>query len=258
MNAARARKWVGGFATIGTVLFPLAASLAAAGMPLDIEGDAKARLFWAAAALTVLAVASALTSWLVRRKQIASAEEAAKAARESAIEESTEHVLALTGAITPLSSCVAEMAISTGRVGRAQALGSLAQAAVQSLVQTAPGNCHAAIYVLEMEPAPTLKRFKYAGSGRQPRARFGVETADGLDALHMVLRRGSTHAPDAKNDPVVKPQGAYSCVMSVHIAAGDALYGMLTLDADEANALGDTEMEVLLSVANLLAAGFAM
>jgi len=74
----------------------------------------------------------------------------------------------------------------------------------------------------------------------------------------MVLERGRIDAPDSRNDPSARPQGDLASVTAIHLAAGSRLHGMLTLDADEVGALGETELERMLSVANLLLAGFAM
>ncbi len=51
---------------------------------------------------------------------------------------------------------------------------------------------------------------------------------------------------------------SYQAAIAVAVVAGDTRYGILTLDAAEANTLGNTDLEIIKTLASLLGVGLAL
>lgn len=109
------------------------------------------------------------------------------------------------------------------------------------------------------EDGNSLKPMSHFGRGQSPRG-FIAGTTRGDRALSMVAKAGDQFVRDLDKEAPTEWEGSgsgYRTFISAAINAGDYSYGMVTVDAPVAGSLVDTDCQLVLLIADLLAVAFA-
>jgi hypothetical protein len=108
-----------------------------------------------------------------------------------------------------------------------------------------------------------MSALAYQGRGTKPKS-FVTGTERGDSAFALVRAAGDVFVPDLAASVPSGYAGSgrdYATFISASIAtqrAGGAGYGMVTIDAPNAGDLVDTDRQIVILVANLLAIAFAI
>ncbi|MDH2425834.1 GAF domain-containing protein [Sphaerisporangium sp. TRM90804] len=82
----------------------------------------------------------------------------------------------------------------------------------------------------------------------------------GYQMFNLIHSGKSVLHTDIRKDPPVglQPGRSYRTFIAAPVAAGDTVYGALTVDSPEANSLGDQDLQVMKTLAHLLGVGLAL
>jgi hypothetical protein len=214
-------------------------------------GDAQAWLFVAGAALSLLAIG--LTAFTkVREHQ-----------RGATVDSATNaQLIALSDEIRPLATAIAEMA-RLPLDQRRQELRVVAQGAVialRSIVAQHASRSRAVVYLLNVDAMPLqMESIGHNGRGARPRP-FVEGTTRGDAALAFLEERSTAYYRNLNGRK--KPAGydgtmaGYRTFIAAPIFTGAGVYGMVTLDAPEANSLTTGDVALTELVADLMAIPF--
>lgn len=204
---------------------------------------------WLGAGVLALLAAAALqiaTLWWRRQSEGA------------AVDERRRLRVAMKDALQPMVSLMATMppAPKAERESLLRQVAEQAAGALRLLLRDVD-RVRAVVYALSPD-GRSLTHIAYGGRGTTP-GPFTAGDARGDGALAMVASGDSRFVPDISQAP---PAWAgtgrdYATFISAAISTGDYAYGMLTVDAPEAGDLVDTDVEIVLVVAGLLAVAFA-
>lgn len=237
---------------VAAILLPAigAALLTLADQLQDIDGGRRWTLVGCGLAL-ILTAAAIQTIREVRRS------------RERAFEQ-TEAVrlrVAMKDALQPVTERIAGMPALKAKAREAQ-LQPVAVGAVGALALLLKDVDRLRAVVYQIEPdGSAMTHLAYAGRGGHDPQPFTDDTSGGEDALALVRSGGHEFVPDLRRSPAHRPAAAqrgYQTYISASIAAGENAYGMLTVDAPHAGDLVDTDEEIVLVIADLLAIAFAI
>ncbi len=221
---------------------------------LTLVGSFDTALRWIALAtgLGALGLAAWLQVWLERQRSRALAAEQSEATRLR---------VAMRDALQP----VAEMVAVMPGLGSHERLHELKPVAVQAvgaitLLLKDVDRLRAVVYQL-LPDGSGMTVLAYTGRGGTDPRRFTAGTPRGDTALALV--RSAGHRFVRALDPVeqVDDDGtikSYRTFIAASITSGDSAYGMVTVDAPRAGDLADTDQQIVLVVADLLAIAFAI
>jgi GAF domain-containing protein len=198
------------------------------------------------------AVAVAIPLWLKARRE-AQAERLAVQAR-------TTLRLVIVDTITPIADLVGRVHQAGGGDERAELRGQLQQMVVDAAAALCDGERGRAIF-FDLE-GDEMRPSAWAGRSDSPNAVFTRRGDDrrGQEAHLLVEHHDYLWVEDLDAErlpPGVyrRPGGGYRSFMSVAVFSGERDYGLLTVDAPEADAFTETDLEVMRALAQLLGAG---
>lgn len=204
--------------------------------------------FWTGVAVLLLAVAiQILRDVLQGRNSYAESTEAARLR------------VAMKDALQPVAELTAGMTELPGSARQPQ-MKQVAQQAVGSLCLLLKDVDRLRAVVYEVTDRG-MECLAYQGRGTTPKM-FKAGTERGDKALKMVDEGGQIFAKDldaSELGPAYKGSGAdYKTFISVAISTRAHSYGMLTVDAPRAGDLVDTDAQIVMFMADLLAVAFAV
>ncbi|GAB3869411.1 hypothetical protein GCM10028801_46230 [Nocardioides maradonensis] len=180
---------------------------------------------------------------------------AARAAA-SELEAGRLHV-AMKDALQPVAELIAAMPAKTKRQREAE-VKNVATQAVGALTLLLKDVNRLRAVVYQLDPSG-MSAVAYAGRGDKP-SPFLSGTARGDYALQMVAAGGDWFEPDTAEATNVAYAGSgsgYHAYISASIRTDADAFGMVTVDAPEAGDLVDTDRQIVLLVADLLAIAYA-
>lgn len=177
---------------------------------------------------------------------------------DSASQEAQRLRIAMKDALQPVAELIADMPSKTPK-DRQHAVTGVAQQAVSALTLLLKDvdRLRAVVYRLDDNG---MSRIAYNGRGNTPKP-FLKSTERGRLACQMVADGRSHFEPDiskASSDGYKGSGNDYETFISAAICTGDTGYGMVTVDAPNANDLVDTDRQIVCVVADLLAIAFAV
>ena len=180
------------------------------------------------------------------------------AALEDASQGATRFRIAVKDALQPVAELIADLPSKTPK-DRERALGAIANQAASALTLLLKDvdRVRAVVYRLDEEGMSYLA---YHGRGNTPNP-FLRSTERGRLACKMVEDGANHFEPDisaAKSDAYKGNGNGYETYISAAICTGTTGYGMVSVDAPNADDLVDTDRQIVCFVADLLAIGFAI
>jgi hypothetical protein len=163
--------------------------------------------------------------------------------------------------LTPLVNLVADIASDKSTKSRRDKKAQLKQAVVRTAKDGTKAEGRRACF-FDYEPGPprslTCNNI-WIGRARRPTTTFVEGTALGDEMLRMVDDRESRRNEDVTVTPPPGFRGPkdYRTYIATSVAAGDLVFGMLTIDAPEPRSLTDDDEALMRLLAQLLAAGLA-
>lgn len=179
-------------------------------------------------------------------------------ALDSASQEAKRLRIAMKDALQPVAELIADLPAKTPRE-RVRGLEAVAQQAASALTLLLKDvdRVRAVVYQLDEEG---MSHLAYHGRGNTPNP-FPISTERGRLACQMVADGASHFEPDirrASSDAYRGTGNGYETYISAAICTGSSGYGMVTVDAPNANDLVDTDRQIVCLVADLLAVAFAI
>lgn len=168
--------------------------------------------------------------------------------------------VAMKDALQPVAELIADMP-ALSPVKRQERLGQVAQQSVGAIRLLLDGvdRLRAVVYALE-DPPTRMRCLAYYGRGSRP-GDFLAATERGDSALSLVSQGKDLFVNDLSANRPAEYGGSasdYQTFISASITTGSDAFGMVTVDAPEAGALVDTDRQIVLLVADLLAIAFAI
>lgn len=200
-----------------------------------------------------------------REHALASKEAAERQAAEVQINAEARLIFALRARLSPVLYCLGKIAAAAPAVPVDPLVGSLIQAIVAAAVEHRQAAADRRSIFFAVEDG-VMRCVSYAGyEGQRDAARTSfTDTPDDPVGQHMFRLLAEQEArliPDLADPglPVKFPRRrSYQTIIAAAVTAGQARYGVLTLDAPEADSLGQPELEIMKTLANLLAVGLAL
>jgi hypothetical protein len=187
------------------------------------------------------------------------AAEARADAMEAADRAARERQKAVNMAVSPLASLLGQIADASAANKKSlrQSAVPVTLAGLRELVGGSAMSIRACFFrVNGSSPHRSLVQELGLGRGDQPSMVFTEGTARGDDALAALdARQARKWRADQDPPPPGGPgTGPYKAFISVPVATGERLLGMLTMDSTEADAFDEVDVEVVISFARLLGA----
>jgi GAF domain-containing protein len=205
------------------------------------------------------AVAVAIPLYLKSRRELRQ-EAATRSAESLAIEMDTKLHLVLGDVMTPIAEVVGRIHQAAGEPDRSSLRGQLKQLVVEAASHLCGTERTRAIF-FELRGG-TMRPEAWIGRSDPPNTVFTNLPGDrrGREALALVAQHDFLQVDDISHDRAPLPLGprpnaGYRALISVAVFSGDQDFGMLTVDAPEAYAFDDTDLNVLRAMAQLLGAG---
>lgn len=205
------------------------------------------------------AVAVAIPLYLKSRRELRQ-QAAARSAESLAIEMDTKLHLVLGDVMTPIAEVVGRIH-QAGEPDRSSLRGQLKQLVVEAASHLCGRGERTRAIFFELRDGG-MRPEAWIGRSDPPNAVFTDQPGDrrGQEALALVAQHDFLQADDITRDSAPLPLGprpnaGYKAFISVAVFSGDQDFGMLTVDAPEAYAFDDTDLNVLRAMAQLLGAG---
>jgi hypothetical protein len=203
------------------------------------------------------AVAVAIPLYLKSRRELRQ-EAATRSAESLAIEMDTTLNLVLGDVMTPIAEVVGRIHLATSDEDRISLRGQLKQLVVEATSHLCGTERTRAIFY-ELRGGG-MRAEAWMGRSDQPNASFTMADQRGRDALALVREHDFVQVDDVTQEQVpeplrARPNAGYLAFISVAVFCADREFGMLTVDAPEAYAFDDTDLNVLRAMAQLLGAG---
>jgi hypothetical protein len=168
--------------------------------------------------------------------------------------------VAMKDALQPVAELIAEMPALTPAKREAR-LKQVAQQAVGALCLLLKDVDRLRAVVYRVDGAGTsMPCLGYSGRGAKPDA-FVAGTPRGDSALNLVRTAGHLFCADVVRDRPAQYGGTvsdYRTFISAAVSNGPSAYGMVTVDAPNAGDLVDTDAQLVLLMADLMAIAFAI
>ena len=212
---------------------------------------------WALVAAGAVAVAVPL--WVKSRRELRQETEA-RSAETLAIETDAKLRLVVGDVVTPIAEVVGRVHQTSGRGERESLRGQLKQLVVEAAASLCDGErARAAFFQLERGE---MRAAAWFGRGDQPTTVFTDRPDDrrGQEALllvrfHDYLLVDDVRAEELPRGAEPRPGATYRSFISVAVFCADQDLGMLSVDAPEAHAFDETDLNVMRAMAQLLGAG---
>jgi hypothetical protein len=205
------------------------------------------------------AVAVAIPLYLKSRRELRQ-EAATRSAESLAIEMDTKLHLVLGDVMTPIAEVVGRIH-QAGEPDRSSLRGQLKQLVVEAASHLCGRSDRTRAIFFELRNG-TMRPEAWIGRSDPPNTVFSDLPGDrrGHEALALVAQHDFLQVDDMSHDRAPLPLGprpnaGYQAFISVAVFSGDQDFGMLTVDAPEAYAFDDTDLNVLRAMAQLLGAG---
>jgi hypothetical protein len=200
-----------------------------------------------------------------RERALLGREQAERRATEAWVDAETHVVMALRARLSPVLYCLGK--IAAGSPGRLEAplIGSLTQAIVAAAIEHRnPEEARRSVFFAAQ--GDLMECVSYAGhEGQQDAGRtvFRNSPGDpfGQHMFRLLHEGGSLLIRDVNSAdlPVKFPsRRSYQAIIAVAVMAAESPYGILTLDASEADSLGQPDLEMMKTLASLLGVGLAL
>jgi hypothetical protein len=95
----------------------------------------------------------------------------------------------------------------------------------------------------------------YAGRGDAPRYKFREYRGDGMQVFEKIINKRSSELNSNIEEarfPDWRPEFGFHTYIACAVWSGDKIYGMITIDAVEANSLGENHHKIAILLAQLL------
>jgi hypothetical protein len=177
---------------------------------------------------------------------------------DSASQEAQRLRIAMKDALQPVAELIADLPAKTPK-DRTRALAAVAQQSVSALTLLLKDvdRLRAVVYQLDDDG---MSYMAYHGRGNTPNP-FLKSTDRGRLACQMVAEGANHFEPDisrASSEAYKGTGNGYETYISAAICTGTTGYGMVTVDAPNANDLVDTDRQIVCLIADLLAVAFAI
>lgn len=200
-----------------------------------------------------------------REHALASKEAAERQTAAVQINAEARLIFALRARLSPVLYCLGKIAAAAPGVPVDPLVGSLIQAIVAAAVEHRQAAADRRSIFFAVEDG-VMRCVSYAGyEGQRDAARTSfTDTPDdpvGQQMFRLLAEQEARLIPDLADPglPLKFPRRrSYQTIIAAAVTAGQARYGVLTLDAPEAESLGQPELEIMKTLANLLAVGLAL
>lgn len=199
-----------------------------------------------------------------RERALRSKQEAEQQTTKVRINAEARLIFALRAGLSPVLYCLGKIASSSG-TQVAPLIGSLTQAIVSAAIEHRhPAETRRSVFFAVS--GDLMECVSYAGyEGQQDAARTVFANIPGDPVGQYMFRllgeREAVLIPnvDAAELPVKFPsRRSYQTIIATAVMAGETPYGVLTLDAPQADSLGQPDLEIMKTLANLLGVGRAL
>lgn len=200
-----------------------------------------------------------------REHALASKEAAERQAAEVQITAEARLIFALRARLSPVLYCLGKIAAAGPGVPVDPLIGSLTQAIVSAAVEHghAAADRRSIFFVIDNGVMRCVSYAGYEGQRDAARTTFTDTPEDpvGQQMFRLLAEQEARLVPDLADPslPVRFPRRrSYQTIIAAAVTADQARYGVLTLDAPEADSLGQPDLEIMKTLANLLAVGLAL
>jgi len=215
---------------------------------------------WVTVPLSVVFFAAA---WLAQRLDKIRSEEEKTSDLRDANEQARQMFVGVSDVLRPLAVLLLDVVdMSCSVADRRNAMGKLRLGCVVAVAElSAPQRARSCLFEFG-DDCKTLVPKEHHGRSDVPTSRFnlGADTPY-VEIVTMLNTHKAVLYDDVDEQP---PQGwdrththGYRCFVRAPIRSKRHIYGMLTVDAPEPGTLGETDAELLSTVATILAAGYA-
>lgn len=200
-----------------------------------------------------------------RERALESKQQAEREAARIQVEAEARLIFALRARLSSILYLLGTMAKQRPNADMGELLGRLTQAVLAAAVAH-PDSASSRRSIFFKAAGDKMECASYAGPEghtEATRTMFARGSNDPLGAyMFRILDEGrAVLVPDvgAPDVSVRFPQDrSYQAAIAAAVVAGDNRYGILTLDAAEANTLGTTDLEIIKTLASLLGVGLAL
>ena len=212
---------------------------------------------WALVAAGAVAVAVPL--WVKSRRELRQEAEA-RSAETLAIETDARLRLIVGDVVTPIAEVVGRVHQTAGKGERESLRGQLKQLVVEAAASLCDGERTRAVF-FQLERGE-MRAAAWFGRGDPPTTVFTDDPGDrrGQEALLLVRFHDYLLVDDVRAETLPRgaeprPGAGYRSFISVAVFCGEQNLGMLSVDAPEAHAFDETDLNVMRAMAQLLGAG---
>jgi hypothetical protein len=205
------------------------------------------------------AVAVAVPLWVKSRRELRQEAET-RSAETLAIETDAKLRLVVADVIAPIAEVVGRVHQTSGKGERESLRGQLKQLVVEAAASLCDGERTRATF-FELDRGE-MRAAAWFGRGDAPTTVFTDAPDDrrGQEALLLVRFHDYLLVDDVRAEPLPRgaeprPGAGYRSFISVSVFCGEQNLGMLSVDAPEANAFDETDLNVMRAMAQLLGAG---
>ena len=200
-----------------------------------------------------------------RERAELSRKEAERLATELQADAETRVITGLRARLSPMLYCLAKIAAASPGTAEAPLIGSLTQATVAAAVGHPEHDelRRSVFFALKGEVMECACYAGYEGKQDAGSTVFSNNPDDpvGQHMFRLLDERGVLliRDVDASDLPVKFPHcRSYQTVIAAAVMAGESPAGILTLDAPQANSLGQPDLEIIKTLASLLGVGLAL
>jgi hypothetical protein len=245
---SRLRTWL--LVEAGAVVLGYTVAVLRDGAPVSGGG-------WALVAVGAVAVSVPL--WVKSRRELRQEAET-RSAETLAIETDAKLRLVVGDVVTPIAEVVGRAHQASDRAERESLRGQLRQLVVEAAASLCDGERARAVF-FQLERGE-MRAAAWFGRGDPPTTVFTDKPGDrrGQEALllvrfHDYLLVDDVHAEELPRGAEPRPGAGYRSFISVAVFCADQDLGMLSVDAPEAHAFDETDLNVMRAMAQLLGAG---
>src|SRR5512132_4712546 len=205
------------------------------------------------------AVAGAVPLWVKSRRELRQETET-RSAETLAIETDAKLRLVVGDVVTPIAEVVGRVHQTSGSAEGDSLRGQLKQLVVEAAASLCDGERARAVF-FQLERGE-MRAAAWFGRGDQPTTVFTDRPDDrrGQEALllvrfHDYLLVDDVRAEELPRGAEARPGASYRSFISVAVFCGEQSFGMLSVDAPEAGAFDETDLNVMRAMAQMLGAG---
>ena len=213
-------------------------------------------------ALIVVQVVATVLAFLIPQARQVIASRSGATAEEREIEARVETRVAMNDALDPILRLLGNLALEDDEIARNQMRAQTIPLVLKTAAEfIGPDRSRACWFRLAPGPPTQLIPDDFAGRAGSPSTTFVEGTPAGDAAIGLALRDEDLLCADIVDDPPpggTRRRSGTTAHSSVSVIAGDTAFGMLTLDAVEADALDADDLGLLRLMAGVLAVAMAV